>query len=56
MRRSIPIVSLIAAVFASSMAAAQDYPSRPVKTLTTTSAGGISDIFMRALSNELHKR
>ena len=56
MRRSIPIVSLIAAVFASSMAAAQDYPSRPVKTLTTTSAGGISDIFMRALGDELHKR
>jgi tripartite-type tricarboxylate transporter receptor subunit TctC len=55
-RRSIPIVSLIAAVFASSMAAAQDYPSRPVKTLTTTSAGGISDIFMRALGDELHKR
>ena len=56
MRRSIPIVSLIAAVFASSMAAAQDYPSRPVKALTTTSAGGISDIFMRALGDELHKR
>jgi tripartite-type tricarboxylate transporter receptor subunit TctC len=55
-RRSIPIVSLIAAVFAPSMAAAQDYPSRPVKTLTTTSAGGISDIFMRALGDELHKR
>jgi tripartite-type tricarboxylate transporter receptor subunit TctC len=55
-RRSIPIVSLIAAVFASSMAAAQDYPSRPVKTLTTTSAGGISDIFMRALGDELYKR
>jgi tripartite-type tricarboxylate transporter receptor subunit TctC len=55
-RRSIPIVSLVAAVFASSMAAAQDYPSRPVKTLTTTSAGGISDIFMRALGDELHKR
>jgi tripartite-type tricarboxylate transporter receptor subunit TctC len=55
-RRSIPIVSLIAAVFASSMAAAQDYHSRPVKTLTTTSAGGISDIFMRALGDELYKR
>jgi tripartite-type tricarboxylate transporter receptor subunit TctC len=55
-RRSIPIVSLVAAVFASSMAAAQDYPSRPVKTLTTTSAGGISDIFMRALGDELHRR
>src|SRR5712692_3753777 len=35
---------------------AQDYPTRPIKTFTTTSAGGISDIFMRALGEELHKR
>jgi tripartite-type tricarboxylate transporter receptor subunit TctC len=35
---------------------AQDYPIRAIKTLTTTSAGGISDIFMRALGDELHKR
>jgi tripartite-type tricarboxylate transporter receptor subunit TctC len=35
---------------------AQDYPSRPIKALTTTSAGGISDIFMRALGDELLKR
>jgi tripartite-type tricarboxylate transporter receptor subunit TctC len=37
-------------------ASAQDYPVRAIKTLTTTSAGGISDIFMRALGDELHKR
>src|SRR5215475_2300895 len=30
-------------------AQAQDYPTRPIKAVTTTSAGGISDIFMRAL-------
>ena len=35
---------------------AQDYPTRPIKAITTTSAGGISDIFMRALGDELHKR
>jgi tripartite-type tricarboxylate transporter receptor subunit TctC len=35
---------------------AQDYPTRPIKAVTTTSAGGISDIFMRALGDELHKR
>ena len=35
---------------------AQDYPTRPVRALTTTSAGGISDIFMRALGDELLKR
>jgi tripartite-type tricarboxylate transporter receptor subunit TctC len=32
------------------------YPSRPIRVLTTTSAGGLSDIFMRALGEELHKR
>jgi tripartite-type tricarboxylate transporter receptor subunit TctC len=35
---------------------AQDYPARPIKAVTTTSAGGISDVFMRALGDELHKR
>ena len=37
-------------------AAAQDYPNRPIRVLTTTSAGGLSDIFMRALGDELSKR
>ena len=37
-------------------AAAQDnYPNRTVRVFTTTSAGGISDVFMRALGEELHK-
>jgi tripartite-type tricarboxylate transporter receptor subunit TctC len=34
-------------------AAAQDWPTHPVKVITTTSAGGLSDIFMRALGEEL---
>src|SRR5882757_7999824 len=33
-----------------------NYPSRAIRVLTTTSAGGLSDIFMRALGDELHKR
>jgi tripartite-type tricarboxylate transporter receptor subunit TctC len=37
-------------------ASAQDYPTRPIKAITTTSAGGISDISMRALGDELNKR
>ena len=36
-----------------SIAQAQDYPNRPIRVLTTTSAGGLSDIFMRALGDEL---
>ena len=34
---------------------AEDYPSRPIHVLTTSSAGGISDIFMRVLGEEMHK-
>src|SRR5215510_3808999 len=31
------------------------FPNKPVHVLTTSSAGGISDIFMRVLGEELHK-
>ena len=38
-------------------AAAQDnWPNRPVRAITTTSAGGLSDIFMRALGEELNRK
>src|SRR5712691_4216423 len=56
LRSSILISALTAALALPSTAGAQDYPTRTVKALTTTSAGGISDIFMRALGEELHKR
>ncbi|MFZ0607700.1 MAG: tripartite tricarboxylate transporter substrate binding protein [Xanthobacteraceae bacterium] len=35
---------------------AQDYPTRPIRALTATSAGGTSDVFMRALGQEVAKR
>jgi tripartite-type tricarboxylate transporter receptor subunit TctC len=31
---------------------AQDYPTRPIKVITATSAGGTSDIFMRVMGKE----
>src|SRR5262245_50235965 len=43
-------------VAAAAPVSAQDYPTRPIKAITTTSAGGISDISMRALGDELNKR
>ena len=47
---------LIAAImFVAAAAAPQDYPAQPIHVITTSSAGGISDIFMRALGEELHK-
>lgn len=44
------------ALGASATGHAQDYPTRPIRAIATTSAGGISDLFMRALGEELHKR
>jgi tripartite-type tricarboxylate transporter receptor subunit TctC len=42
------------AVLAPSFAAAADnWPDRPIRVLTTTSPGGISDVFMRALAEKL---
>src|SRR6267378_8194450 len=37
-------------------AVAQDYPGRPIRALTATSAGGTSDIFMRLIGEEIHRR
>jgi tripartite-type tricarboxylate transporter receptor subunit TctC len=51
------LLSTVLAFAAASPAVAQgDYPNRPIRIITTTSAGGLSDIFMRALGEELRPR
>jgi tripartite-type tricarboxylate transporter receptor subunit TctC len=35
---------------------AQDYPQKPVRAITALSAGGTSDVFMRALGDQFQKR
>ena len=35
---------------------ADNYPSRPIRVFTTSSAGGLSDIFMRVLNDALQER
>jgi tripartite-type tricarboxylate transporter receptor subunit TctC len=52
---ALPFAALLA-LCAASPAAADDWPNRPVKAITTTSAGGLSDIFMRALGEELRQK
>jgi len=55
----LPRVGLLAAALALAEivpAAAQDYPIRPIRVLTATSAGGTSDIFMRVIGEEMQKR
>jgi tripartite-type tricarboxylate transporter receptor subunit TctC len=56
MKVSALLLSTIFGLAALAPAAAQDWPTRPVKAITTTSAGGLSDIFMRALGEELRAR
>src|SRR5215471_14938929 len=36
-------------------ASADDYPTRPIRVITNTSAGGLSDIFARAVGEEIRK-
>jgi tripartite-type tricarboxylate transporter receptor subunit TctC len=50
------VAAVVAGMAGVTPSSAQDYPARPIRALTTTSAGGISDIFMRALGDELLKR
>jgi tripartite-type tricarboxylate transporter receptor subunit TctC len=38
------------------LARADDYPNRPIHVFTTSSAGGISDIFMRVLGEAMRER
>ncbi len=49
-------IAIVSALAAAEPASADDWPTKPIRALTTTSAGGISDIFMRALGDELTKR
>ena len=52
----IRLVLVLCAIGACAPALAQDYPTRPIRALTATSAGGTSDVFMRVLGEEVRKR
>ncbi len=53
-RALFPVLGL--SLLISGAASAADYPDRPVHVIVATSAGGTSDIFVRALGNEFQKR
>jgi tripartite-type tricarboxylate transporter receptor subunit TctC len=55
MKKSFAVAAVAGAALFATPAFADDYPTRPIHVLTTSSAGGISDIFMRVLGEELHK-
>jgi tripartite-type tricarboxylate transporter receptor subunit TctC len=48
-------LAAFALLIAGAAASAQDYPARPIRVLTSSSAGGLSDMFMRALGEEFQK-
>ena len=53
-----PCAILIAAIAGVSAlpAVAETWPTKPIRVITANSAGGTSDIFVRALGDELQKR
>jgi tripartite-type tricarboxylate transporter receptor subunit TctC len=55
-RLRLACVAALALQYAATPVPAQDYPVRPIRVIVTTSPGGISDIFVRALAEPLHQR
>jgi tripartite-type tricarboxylate transporter receptor subunit TctC len=56
MRLPVILIAAAAGLVDPTQADAQSYPSRPVRIITANSAGGTSDVFVRALGDELQKR
>ena len=56
MRRAISMLTVCIAATQTAPVAAQEFPTRTIRAIAATSAGGTSDIFMRALGEELQKR
>jgi len=50
------LVALFALLALTALASGQSYPSKPIRVITANSAGGTSDIFVRAMSEDLQKR
>ena len=48
--RALVVVSLLAPALP---AAAQDYPTRPIRVIASQGAGGLSDVWMRAVADQL---
>ena len=49
------MLAVVFAALACAPALADDYPTRPIRAITATSAGGTSDIFMRLIGERIQK-
>ena len=56
MTRGLLLAAAAALAVAPSPGGAQDFPARPIKAIVALSPGGTSDVFIRALGEELRKR
>jgi tripartite-type tricarboxylate transporter receptor subunit TctC len=52
MRRSSCALAVLSLVAATAYAAAQDYPTRPIRAIASQGPGGLSDIWMRTVADE----
>jgi tripartite-type tricarboxylate transporter receptor subunit TctC len=55
MKRFVMAAAIAAALFVT-RASADEYPTHPIRVFTTSSAGGLSDIFMRVLGEAMRER
>jgi tripartite-type tricarboxylate transporter receptor subunit TctC len=53
MRRALRVLALLSLVSPALPAAAQDYPTKPIRVIASQGAGGLSDVWMRAVAEEL---
>jgi tripartite-type tricarboxylate transporter receptor subunit TctC len=53
MHRWFRVLALLALAAFTQAAAADDYPSRPIRAIASQGAGGLSDLFMRALADRM---
>ena len=56
MKRILAVAAFVAAALFAVPASAADYPTKPIHVFTTSGAGGLSDVFMRALGEALNNR
>ena len=53
MRRALPLFAVCFAAAAALPAAAQDFPTRPIRAIASQGPGGLSDLFMRAVADAM---
>ena len=56
MKRTLPLAALLVLAFAAPLAAAQEYPNKPIKLITPYPPGGPTDVLARAVSQKLSEK